>query len=132
MPKYAKGLGEDIKLPGDDSQDKTLDTVLGIVRISCEQVWNFKYEKDLPWLANRDDEEANRFKEWEISAGALGDRLAGALGRTAAVAATSLLNPILKLPDEVTVGIAFAAGVQGRKLAELKMHQYLKEHPDTK
>lgn len=130
--KYKTRLGEEISLPGADSQDKTLDTLLGILRIISEDSWNSRYKNNLPWLADDESESATRFKMWEIKASSLGDNLASSLGRAAAVGATGLLSPLVKLPDEVTIAVAFIAGVQGRKLAELKMHQYLLDNPNVR
>lgn len=124
-------LGETIALPDDNSQDKPLNTLLGVLRIISEDQWNNRHKTYLPWLAEDESDRTARFKEWEIRAGSLGDTLASTLGRAAAVGATSLLSPLLKLPDEVTIAISFVAGVQGRKLAELKMHQYLLENPEV-
>jgi hypothetical protein len=122
-------LGETIALPSDDSKDKPLDTLLGVLRIISEDQWNNRHKTFLPWLADNESDSAAQYKTWEIRAGSLGDTLAGALGRAAAVGATSLLSPFIKLPDEVTIAVSFIAGVQGRKMAELKMHQYLLENP---
>jgi hypothetical protein len=124
-------VGGEIVLPGDESGDKTLHTLLGMFRIWHEDSWSRLRPDLLPWLADVEGEEARRFRHWESEAGDFGDRLASSMGRAAAVGATGILNPIVKLPDEVTVAVAFIAGVQGRKVAELKMHQYLVENPDA-
>ncbi|MDQ3864675.1 MAG: hypothetical protein M3317_14490 [Actinomycetota bacterium] len=132
LGKCKTRLGEEIQLPGEDSADKTLNTLLGVVRIISEYSWDTQHTNYLPWLADDESDAAKRFKTWEIPTGKLGDRLASSLGRAAAVGATALVNPFLKLPDEVTVAVAFIAGVQGRKMAELKMHQYLLQNPNVR
>ena len=42
----------------------------------------------------------------------------------------TILNPFVKLPDEVTLGVSFIAGVAARKGAEYQMQKYLEAHPD--
>lgn len=130
MGQYQTRLGVTLLLPGDQSRDKTLETVLGILRILFESHFDIQYPNLLPWLADDNSAEAQRFKTWETKAGDLGDRIGSSLGRTAAVTATSLISPFVKLPDEITQAISFLAGVNARKVTELKMHQYLMAHPD--
>jgi hypothetical protein len=124
-------LGEEIKLPDEDSKDKTLDTLLGILRIICEHTWDTKNPDTLPWLADDTSDSARRFIKYESKAGELGDRMASSTGRAAAVGATSLINQLVKLPDEISTVIAFIAGVNGRKIAEVTMHQYLVNNPNV-
>jgi len=123
-------LGDWIKLPGDTSNDPTLETVFGVLRIvqedSAESQWNL----DLPWLTDDKSPDADRKRKWEQKAGDLGGRLGAALGRSAAAGAQGLISTIVKLPDEVVKGIASVAGVTARKAAEVQMQRYLVAHPD--
>lgn len=127
--KCTTRLGDEIVMPTDEGSDRSLYTLLGIIRIVNEGVYNQKFTDDLPWLADDNSSAGQRFKKYEMQASKLGDHIGSTLGRAASVSAVSLINPVLKLPDEATVAISFIAGIQARKVAEIQMHRYLVAHP---
>ncbi len=121
-------LGEPILLPAQDADDRSLRVLLGAIRVIGEHYMDEAL--GLRWYGDDDSPEAARSKTWEAKAGALGDSVGGALGRAAAVGAASLVSPLLKLPDELSLCLSYAAGVAARKGAEAQMHRYLGEHPE--
>jgi len=122
-------LGEEIVLPTESADDRPLLTLLGMVRVVAEHYMDERLR--LPWLADDDSAEARRFKLWERSAGALGDTIGAALGRAAAVTMSGIISPVVKLPDELTLGISYVAGISTRKAAEHQMHRFLLENPNV-
>lgn len=70
-----------------------------------------------------------RFVEWETKAGAAGEAVGQAMGRATAVLTTGLFGAVVNLPEELTVGVSYVAGIAARKKAKLEMHQFLVDHP---
>ncbi len=122
-------LGEKISVPKEDSSDRSLYLLLGVVRIVNEDIYSRKFHNELTWLAGDSSPEAERFKKYERQAGRFAEHLGSSIGRAASVASASIINPLLKLPDEVTIAISYIAGLQARKAAELQMHRYLVANP---
>jgi hypothetical protein len=60
-------VGGDIALPGNDSKDKSLDTVLGVLRILEEFEFENEWPKKLPWLADDSSDAGTRFRTWKLS-----------------------------------------------------------------
>lgn len=121
-------LGEEIPLPAEGTDDRPLLTLLGMVRVVAEHYMDERMH--LPWLADDDGADARRFKLWESKAGALGDTIGAALGRAAAVTMSGIISPVVKLPDELTLGISHVAGISARKTAEFQMHRFLMQNPE--
>lgn len=122
-------LGDHISLPADDANDRSLYTLLGVLRIVGEHHINHKFPDQLPWVASDESDERKQYKEYGRKASELGDKIGSAFGRAAAVAAVSVINPIASLPDEATIAMSYFAGITGRKVAEAKMHEYLVNTP---
>ena len=122
-------LGGEIIMPEQEGSDWSLYTLLGIIRIVNESVYDSRFGNDLPWIAEDSSPAAQRFKKYELQASNLGDRIGSTLGRAASVSAVSLINPVLKLPDEATIAISYISGIQARKVAEIQMHRFLVANP---
>ena len=122
-------LGSEIIMPEQEGSDWSLYALLGIIRIVNESVYDSRFANDLPWIAEDNSSAAERFKKYELQASNLGDRIGSTLGRAASVTAVSLINPVLKLPDEATIAISYISGIQARKVAEMHMHRFLVANP---
>ena len=120
-------LGEKVARPKADAEDAPLLSLLRLLRIVGEHVFDEGF--DLPWYAQDKSPEAARFVEWEKRAGDAGEAVGQAMGRATAVMATGLLGAVVNLPQELTVGVSYVAGIAARKKAELEMHRFLIDHP---
>jgi len=121
-------LGEKISRPEKNIEDVYFDVLLDVARVIFEDRWNTA--NNLPWLADDQSKTSNIYRGWEKRAGDLGNYMGGAVGRAIAAGVTSVLSPIVKLPDEVSRAIAFLFGVTCRKAAETAMQAEIKHNPD--
>jgi hypothetical protein len=121
-------LGDKISRSEKNIEDIYFDVLLDVARIIFEDRWNNAH--NLPWLADKKSKKSSIFRGWEKRAGDLGNYMGGAVGRAVSAGVTSIISPLIKLPDEVSRAIAFLFGITCRKEAETAMHLEILSNPD--